>query len=55
VPALDRIDGDIGFEDRARTPQALAPLRLRGLAARGLADGDDGIDIDFGERGPHGV
>ncbi len=53
--ALDRIDRDIGLEGRARAAEPLAALRLRRLAARGLADGDDRIDIDLGQRGPHGV
>ncbi len=36
-------------------PKPLAALRLRRLAARGLADRHHGVDIDVGQRGPHGV
>ena len=53
--ALHRIDRDVGLEGRARAAEPLAALGLRRLASRGLADRHHGIDIDVGQRGPHGV
>ena len=53
--ALHRIDGDVGLEGRAWAAEPLAPLWLRRLAPRGLADYHQGVDIDLGKGAAHGV
>ena len=53
--ALDRIERDVGLEGGDRTAEPLAALRLGAFASGRLADHHYGIDIDLGERAPHGV